>query len=224
MPDHVVTERRALAETLRRAGPDAGTLSGEWSTAQLAAHLVARERSVIELAGRLPVPGLQRRSAAVVDDLARTRPYGELVDTFAAGPSWRDVMGPVPVAWLWTLPPVRERANALEYLIHHEDVRRAAAGWRPRELPAGYVEVIWTQLHLLARMTLRAVPLGVVLRRPDGAEIRSRLVRRGATAVTVTGDPVELALFAFGRGEVAEVGFEGRPSDVEAVRTSDISL
>ena len=108
MSQHAVTERHALAETLRRIGADAQTLCGEWSTGQLAAHLVLRERSVIELGGRLPLPGLQRRAARVVDDLAAGTPFTELVDTFDRGPSWREVRGPVPVAWFWSVPAVAE--------------------------------------------------------------------------------------------------------------------
>ncbi len=224
MPHHAADERHALAETLRRVAPDAPTLCGEWTAAHLAAHLVLRERSVVELAGRIPIAALQRRAARLVDDLAATRDYQQLVDLVDAGPSWTDVIGPVPVAWIWVLPPVRERANMLEYLVHHEDVRRAAPGWEPRVLPADTLAAVWKQLHLLARVTMRAVPVGVTLQWPDHGRIRSRLVRRGAPEVTVSGEPVELALFGFGRGDVARVEFDGADADIAAVRAADISL
>jgi uncharacterized protein (TIGR03085 family) len=224
MSHHAADERHALAETLRRVAPDAPTLSGEWTAAQLAAHLVLRERSIAELAGRVPIAALQRRAARLVDDLAAARDYRELVDAVDSGPAWTDVMGPVPIAWLWALPPVRERANMLEYLVHHEDVRRAVPGWEPRALPDDTLRAIWTQLHLLARLTMRAVPVGVTLDWPGHGQIRSRLVRRGAPLVTVSGDPVELGLFAFGRGDVARVEFDGPEADVQAVRRADISL
>src|SRR3954469_15263191 len=37
-------ERSALVETMRSLGPDAPTLCGDWTTRDLAAHLVVRER------------------------------------------------------------------------------------------------------------------------------------------------------------------------------------
>ena len=40
----------------------------------------------------------------------------------------------------------------------------------------------------------------------------------------MSGDPVELALFAFGRTEVARVEFDGADADIAAVRGADISL
>ena len=103
-------ERLALSETLRRVGPgSADTLCGDWTTAQLVAHLVLRERSVVEAAGRLPVaspaPPRRRRWSTT---WPRSAPYDELVDAFERGPRWSEVRGPVPIAWLWSLPPVRE--------------------------------------------------------------------------------------------------------------------
>ena len=78
-------------------------------------------------AGRGRCSGARRQ---LVDDLAAAARLRTSSSTLVdAGPSWREVTGPVPVAWLWSLPPVRERANMLEYLVHHEDVRRAAPDW-----------------------------------------------------------------------------------------------
>ena len=34
------------------------------------------------------------------------------------------------------LPPVDKLFNTVEYFVHHEDLRRAQAGWEPRELDA----------------------------------------------------------------------------------------
>ncbi len=224
MTQHAVAERHALSETLRRVGASAPTLCGEWSSAQLAAHLVLRERSVVELGGRLPVAALRRRAERVVTDLAAGTPYAELVDTVDRGPSWREVRGPVPVAWLWSLPPVAELANLLEYLVHHEDVRRAQPDWSPRALPMELQETVWQRLHLLARVTLRSVPVGLTLHWPSHGELATRRARRSGSAVTVTGEAVELALFAFGRADHAQLEWTGSPADVEAVRQADISL
>ncbi|WP_375503389.1 TIGR03085 family metal-binding protein [uncultured Jatrophihabitans sp.] len=223
MPQHAASERHALAETLRRAGPQAPTLCGEWTTAQLAAHLVLRERSIVEVGGRFPVAALQRRAQQVVDDLAATS-YPELVDLVDHGPTWREVRGPVPVAWFWSVPAVSELANLLEYLVHHEDVRRAQPDWTPRTLPADFEAMVWKRLHLLARVTLRAVPVGLVLRWPAHGELITRRAKKDGAAVTITGDPVELALFGFGRLPQALVQWDGAEADQEAVRSADISL
>jgi uncharacterized protein (TIGR03085 family) len=224
MPHYAVDERHSLAATLRRTSPDSPTLCGEWTVAQLAAHLVLRERSLVELGGRLPIRALQERAARTVDELAARGRYEQLVAAIDAGPSWKELAWPVPVAWMWSLPPVREGANLLEYLVHHEDVRRAGGQWEPRPVAVAVQRAVWQRLHLLARVTLRTVPVGVVLFWPSHGEIRSRLAKRGAPVVTVTGDPVELALFGFGRLGVAQVEFAGAPADIEAVRTADIRL
>lgn len=224
MSQHAVTERHELSETLRRVGGSAQTLCGEWTTAQLAAHLVLRERSVVELAGRLPVAALQRRAEQVVADLAAGTPYEQLVDTVDRGPSWREVRGPVPVAWFWSLPPVTELANLLEYLVHHEDVRRAQPDWTPRALPLDLQRVVWQRLHLLARVTLRSVPVGLELRWPSHGAIATRRARREGATVTVTGDAIELTMFAFGRLDHAQLEWTGTPADIAAVRQADISL
>ncbi|MEO9140116.1 MAG: TIGR03085 family metal-binding protein [Jatrophihabitans sp.] len=224
MQHHALSERRELSRTLRRSGPDSATLCGDWTTAQLTAHLVLRERSLAEAAGRLPVARFKRTAEQVVDDLARSEPYQQLVDLFERGPSWRDVIGPVPVAWLWSVPIVREQANLLEYLVHHEDVRRAEPGWEPRDMPIAFQQAVWQRLHLLSRLTLRAVPVGLTMSWPTGGQIRNRTAKRGGATVTVTGEPVELAMFAFGRLDQARVDLDGSPADIVAVRGADISL
>jgi uncharacterized protein (TIGR03085 family) len=224
MQHHAVDERHALAETLRLAGPEAPTLCGEWTTAQLAAHLVLRERSIVELAGRLPVERLRRHAERAVDDLAARGDYEGLVAAVDRGPSWTDARLPVPTALVWSVPPVREAANLLEYLVHHEDVRRAAPGWTPRPLAVAEQRAVWRRLPVAARLTLRKVSVGLVLAWPSHGEIRTRRAKQGGPVVTVTGDPVELALFTFGRIDVAQVGYDGGPDDIARVRGADISI
>src|SRR6476469_3765380 len=104
MSHHAVNARHALTETLCQVAPESQTLCGEWDAAHLAAHLVLRERSVVEMAGRLPSRRLKERAEDVVDDLVAREPYPQLVDTFGRGPSWREVSGPVPTAWLFAIP------------------------------------------------------------------------------------------------------------------------
>lgn len=220
MRHHALDERHALAETLRRAGADAPTLCGDWTAAQLAAHLVLRERSLVELAGRAPVERWRRRAERRIDDLVAHTPYAQLVADVGRGPSVTDF----PVGAAWALPVVRETANLLEYLVHHEDVRRAAPGWTPRALPVDLQMAVWRRLPVAGRLTLRKVSVPLELEWPAHGRIRAGRPRAGTSPVRVTGDPVELALFAFGRVDVAQVEYGGDPDDVALVRGAEIGI
>jgi uncharacterized protein (TIGR03085 family) len=224
MAHFAADERRALAKTLRSADANSPTLCGDWTVAQLTAHVVLRERSVVELLGRLPNKRLQRVAQREIDDFVAREPYDRLVDAVDAGPSWTDLAGPIPVAWAWSVPIVREQANLLEYLVHHEDVRRAAPGWQPRDLPADVQSAVWKRLPNLTRLTMRSLSLGVELVSPAHGELRTSRARRAGVAVRVTGEPVELALFAFGRHAVAVVDYDGKPDDVATIRGAKLGI
>jgi len=224
MRHHALDERHALAKTLRRAGADAPTLCGDWRAAQLAAHLVLRERSLVELGGRLPVPRLQAAAERLISQVADEQPYERLVDLVDRGPSWRDVRWPLPTAPLWSAPAVREAANLAEYLIHHEDVRRAGDEWTPRTLPVDLQMAVWKRLPVMTRIAMRKVPVPVELAWPSHGSVRAGAKRPDAAAVRVTGDPVELVLFASGRLAHARVEFAGEPDDIALVRGAPIGL
>lgn len=224
MVPFAVHERRALAETLRRTDPDAPTLSGEWTAAQLAAHLVLRERSAVELLGRLPNKRLQQIAQREIDNLVAKQPYPQIVAAVDAGPSWRDARLPLPIAPIWALPPVREKANLIEYLVHHEDVRRAQPDPTPRALPDDLVTEVWHRLPISIRLTMRQVPLGVALVWPGHGEVQTPRAKRHGVHVTVTGEPVELLLFAFGRRTVAQVQIDGSPEDIATVTKAPVGL
>lgn len=176
------------------------------------------------MSGRLPVRALQRRAEHALEDFAAREPYARLVDDVDSGPSWHDVKGPVPVAWVWSIPVVREQANLLEYLVHHEDVRRAGAQWQPRQLPADVQAAVWKRLPGLTRLTMRGAAIGIALRSPEHGEVRTPRARRHGVAVTVSGAPVELALFAFGRQAVAKVEYEGKPADVATAQGAKMGI
>jgi uncharacterized protein (TIGR03085 family) len=210
--DHAVDERGELVESLRAAGAGAPTLIPDWTTSQLAAHLVLRERSFAELAGRVPVSSFQDFAQRRLDRYAAEVPYEQIVQAFAAGPPrWS------PLA----VPRLREALNLLEYLVHHEDVRRAVRSWQPRELPDQRLRAIWSRLRVGARMTMRSVPLPVRLAWSGDDEV---VIGRGAPRVTISGDPVELAMFAFGRQRVAQVRYRGDDNDIGTVREASISV
>jgi len=212
MPGHALQERIEFAETLRSTEPTAPTLCGEWSAAQLAAHLVLRERSVTEALGWVPSERAHAVAQRALDAYVARTPYRDIVTAFAEGP---------PFWSPFALPPVRDAVNLLEYLVHHEDVRRAADGWVPRVLPSQRQEAVWSRLRWGARLTLRAMPLPVRLVWPDHGEVS---VGRGDAAVTVSGAPEELALVAFGRQPVARVEYDGPDDAVQRVRGADIAV
>jgi uncharacterized protein (TIGR03085 family) len=111
-------------------------------------------------------------------------------------------------------PGMDERANLVEYFVHHEDVRRAVPGWDPRELTADESGELWRRLRM-ARMLLRKSPVGVELARddkdPDGSDGQIfRITAKKATpTVTVIGPPSELTMWALGRTAAANVRFDG---------------
>ena len=151
-------ERLALCTALEEAGPDAPTLCAGWTTRDLAAHLVLRERRPDAAAG-IPGGPLARHTAQVQRRLAQ-KPYPALIAMIRGGP---------PRLSPWAIPALDERANTVEFFVHHEDVRRGAPGWKqPREISQGLSDTLWKRLAM-ARFTLRKVPVGVEFARHEAA-------------------------------------------------------
>lgn len=194
-------ERAAVVAALRDVGPDAPTLCEGWTARDLAAHLMVREYRVDAAPGIL-IPLFAAHTAKVQDAVANNSQWDELVGKVAAGPP---VYSPLKL--------VDSVANVAEMFIHHEDIRRAQPGWEPRTLDAELTGKLRRTLGLMARLTLAKMPARVQLRTPDGATV---LTAGRGPAVTVTGEPQELLLFATGR--LAHVDFSGDPSDVQAVK------
>lgn len=224
MQHHAVDERQELCATLRTAGPAAPTLCGGWTTTELAAHLVLRERSVKELGGRVPVRRLRELAEQSMNDYATRETYERVVQAIEHGPSPLESGRVYPLAAFWAFPPVREAVNLLEYVIHHEDVRRADGDTTPRLMPVARQHAVWQRLRLAAPLTMRAVPVGVRLCWPGHGEIATLRTRRGGPVVTISGEPVELALIAFGRQPYAHVDYDGARGDVERVRGTRIPI
>lgn len=202
-------ERRALCDLFEELGPDAPTLCTGWQTRDLAAHLVVRERRIDAAPGIL-ASALAGHLQRLQDDYA-AKPWSELVDLVRSGPAW---------FWPTRLGPIDELVNVAEFFVHHEDVRRAQAGWRPRPADPRRDKAVWSALKRAGVMPLRNSPVGVAARTPGGAE---SMIKRGSEPVTLIGEPGELLLYAFGRDE-AEVSFEGAPTAVAAVQNAHRGL
>ncbi|MFE1949070.1 MULTISPECIES: TIGR03085 family metal-binding protein [Streptomyces] len=195
MSTHAKRERLLLADLLEAAGPEAPTLCEGWNARDLAAHVVVRERRP-DAAGGAFVKPLAARLERVQAEFA-DKPYEELIQLIRTGP---------PRFSPFSVKQIDEAANAVEFYVHAEDVRRAQKDWSPRELDPVFSDVLWSRLEKMARVMGRKLPVGLVLRRPDG---RTAVAHRGTPVVTVTGEPPELLMFTMGRQSSAKVQVEG---------------
>lgn len=202
-------ERRELCDLFEELGPDAPTLCEGWATLDLAAHLVVRERDPrsapgIVLGGRFEAL-LERVTAR-----AKDRGYARLVEQVRNGPP----LGP------FVVPGLRTLLNLNEYVVHHEDVRRAN-GLAPRADRPELQDTIWRLLGRTARLLLRnARGVGVRLVRPDGAAITAG---SGPEAV-LTGEPLEVLLYLQGRRDAAKVELTGDPHAIEVLTTASLGI
>ncbi|MBO0833378.1 MAG: TIGR03085 family protein [Actinobacteria bacterium] len=206
---HARDERTAICDLLNQLGPGQPTLCEGWQTADLAAHLVLRERRPDAAVGVLggPLAGYTRR---IQDRLLARVPFPQLVEMIRTGPPRLSPFAP---------PGMDERANLVEYFVHHEDVRRAQPDWQPRNISTDLADDLWRRLRL-ARLMLRGAPVGIELVRADpGGTGPVRITAKARTpVVTVTGDPAELTMWAMGRTSAARVRLDGSDTDVETLR------
>ena len=204
-------EREALCDLFLAVGPDAPTLCEGWRTADLAAHLVVRERNPLAGPGLVMGGAAAALTARITARAKQRHTYEQLVA--------RVRRGPPP----WTAP-FDAVINTVEYFVHHEDVRRGAGDDTPRpasetgELDAALWRSIGRGSGLMTR------PLGgtgLDLVRPDGEFVHAR---KGAPVAILTGRPGELVLLLSGRGRAAHVEVSGPPDAVEAVRRANFGL
>ncbi|MHB8220598.1 MAG: TIGR03085 family metal-binding protein [Acidimicrobiales bacterium] len=209
MSHYAQQERRSLCELFLRVGPDAPTLCDGWTTADLAAHLVVRERRP-DAAPGIVVPALSGYTERVQRHVRDGRSWEDLVDTVRRGP-------PFPLR----LAVVDEPMNTAEYFVHHEDVRRAGTDTAPRHLDPALEHMLWSRVRLMARAARRAVPCGLRLVAPG---FTPAVVRASVPEVTAAGRPGELLLFLFGRQVVADVELSGEDDAVEQVRRAKLGF
>ncbi|WP_327085782.1 TIGR03085 family metal-binding protein [Nonomuraea sp. NBC_01738] len=206
---HARAERSALCDTLDRLGPDQPTLCDGWTTYDLVAHLVIRERRQ-DAAPGIMLKALAGHTASVQNGYKARHSFPELV-----------AMARTPGGF-YKLPFLDEAVNTLEYFVHHEDIRRAQEGWEPRELPAELEQVIWKRLGMTAKVMLRKAPVGVVLHRTGGGVILGG--PQEGPKVEVSGTPGELLLFCFGRQRHARVELAGPDDAVGRLLNSSLGM
>ncbi len=206
--DLLLQERGALCDTLVAVGPEAPTLCTGWLTADLAAHLLAREKRPDAGPGII-VPGPFARHTQRVMEQYKAKGYDPMITELRAGPPRLFRVGPMA------------SANIIENWIHHEDVRRAN-GQGPRPADPELDEQLWNSLKASAFIARRKVKgAGLVLRTPDG---REREVKSLEPRVVVTGTPGELALFMSGRQEAADVTFDGTNEAIALIRATKLGI
>ena len=93
-------------------------------------------------------------------------------------------------------------------------------GWAPRQLDARTVAAVKRRVAVISRAgmskSMAAVPARLTMRTPDGQTV---VTVGSGSPVTVTGEPLELLLFAFGRDAV-RVDFAGDDDVFAAVRAA----
>ena len=200
-------ERSALCDLLLVTGPDAPTLCGGWTTRDLAAHLVVREGRPDAAMGLLvkPLAGWTEKVQAG----AAKRDYADLVATVRSGPPRWSMMA---------ISSVDAQSNTIEYFVHHEDVRRGAEPWEPRELDAATTDDLWLRVTKTGKFFARRSPVGVVVAPTDGPAAGTELrLTDGDRSVVLRGPVGEIVLALYGR-VTRGLEIEGTEADAEAFR------
>jgi uncharacterized protein (TIGR03085 family) len=200
----IVTERRAFAETLEAVGPDAPTLAGSWTAADIAAHVLSLDRlgGVPTFLGRTVVS----RWAIRLNDAAGRFADASIKAIRRRGFAWSiERLRLAPPGLL--LRPSVAAVGLFEVFVHHEDVRRASGPSARRAAPDGLIAAVpW-----LLRYHRKLLPeVALVVR---GAE--TEFSTGTGTRVVLEGDPAEVVLWLAGRSQVADVRLSG---DEDAVR------
>ena len=207
------TERAALCNSALESGEDAATLCGGWTVKDLVIHLLIRERDPIG-ATAIFVPKLEKLADRSARKLAQ-QDFATLVERVRNGPP------------LWSptaVPKVDQLLNTLEYFVHHEDIRRAVPGWKPRELTDRERRTLFKGAATAGKAFVRSVGVPVEIRWTDGERERSAVLARGEDPVVLTGEPAELTMFLFGRDQHTGLTFTGPQPRIDALKSGDLGI
>ena len=197
-------ERKNLCDIFVELGPDAPTLCEGWTTADLAAHLVVRERRPDS------GPGLVWPRLADYTDKVRT--------TVRDRSSWEELVATVRRGPPMLLRPFDSAMNTIEYFIHVEDVRRAQDGWEPRPLDPALADALWARVG--PGGMAKKVPATIVISSPG----REDKERGSGPRLTLAADPGELTMFGAGRQRATRVEISGDATLAEQLRAASFGI
>jgi uncharacterized protein (TIGR03085 family) len=197
-------EREVICNLFVELGPDAPTLCEGWTTSDLAAHLVVRERRPDSGPG-IVWPPLAPYTEKVRRSAKGRSPWPKLVERVRQGP---------PIL----LRPVDGPMNTVEFFIHVEDVRRAQSGWEPRSISDGLADALWARVGPGAMA--KKVPATIVITSPGRPDKEAGTGPR----IVLTGDPGELMLFGSGRQSATRVEITGDDALASQLRTAALGI
>ena len=204
-------ERAQLSDLLSELGPEAPTLLAPWTTRDLAAHLILRERDHLAGPG-LVLPGAWGRLAERRQRALAQRTFIWLIATLRSGPP----------PGFFRIGGVRRLASLNEFFVHHEDVRRAN-GRGPRTNEQAMDEALWRNVRRAPWFLARRLR-GAGLELQWAGTAKTVRARRGKPAARLAGPPGELLLYLFGRQGAAHVEVSGPAAAVEAVRGAQFGM
>jgi uncharacterized protein (TIGR03085 family) len=200
-------ERAGICDSFASLGPDVPTLCEGWTTRDLLAHLLVRERRP-DAAGGILIGALAKRTERVMADVARA-PYEDMIAQFRNGP---------PLWSPFALPLLGDKANLAEFFVHHEDILRAQPGWTTADRRQVGDAELGGLLKMMGRVLYRKSPVGVVLRSAGQPDI---VAKKGTPSVVVVGEPTEIVLHGYGRtSDKLALVVTGDPTDVTAFEAS----
>jgi uncharacterized protein (TIGR03085 family) len=202
-------ERHRLCDLALELGPDAPTLSGDWTVKELVVHLLVRERSPVAAPGIL-VPALSGLTDRASRKLAREDLSGLVEKLRHPRLTWAGI------------PGVDQLVNTAEFFVHHEDIRRAQPGWKPRDLAEAEQRALWKVVGVGGRALVR--PAGVPVTVKHAGTGATTVLRGGDDPVVLTGPPAELMLFLYGRAEVEGLEFSGPPESVARLQKASLGI
>ncbi len=185
--------RDRCCDALAAVPASAPTLCEGWTAFDLAVHLWTLQCDPLGWAGTLPLGRAkaygEKRAAAVQAAMPYDRVLAKL----------RDLPGSFPCM---PLDPFFGYRHALgEWYVHTQDVARANGLTQP-DVDAPLAEALWLRAQAAARI-LHPRIRGLRFQRPDGSQA---VVNRGATTLTVIGEPSEIMCWVYGR--VADVALQ----------------
>jgi len=179
-------ERWALCDLLTELGPDSPTLCAGWRSADLAAHLLTRERRPdTALGASTNLEPFKTWTKRVQKGVRDTETWATLISKVRSGP-------PALVR------PLDSAINTIEYFVHHEDLRRAQPDWEPRHLEAADETELWRRIRFM-----RFAPHPAAGRLVSPGLEPLVLSKKGGP--TVKGRAGEVVLWLLGRKEAAHV-------------------